>query len=99
MQRVPAPELGVAVAAVLNHLDRLRTGRECANVAVWFTRRPNFRLRCTRTYGSWLIQIESWFARITTQAIRRDLLDLAANLKRKVRLVATHYNRHPRLFM
>lgn len=42
-------------------------------VAAWFKKRPRYHLHFTPTSGSWLNQVERWFAKITEQRIRRGV--------------------------
>jgi hypothetical protein len=74
---------------------RLADGETNSAVA----RRPCSHLHFTPTCGSWLNQVERWFALITTQAIRRSSFDSVADLKRKIDEFVKHYNQHPKPFM
>ena len=40
-------------------------------IRAWFAKRPRFHVHFTPTYGSWLNQVERWFAELTTKQIRR----------------------------
>ena len=40
-------------------------------IRAWFAKRPRFDVHFTPTYGSWLNQVERWFAELTTKQIRR----------------------------
>jgi putative transposase len=51
-------------------LDNLAT-HKTPQVRNWFARRPRYVLHFTPTGSSWINQVERWFAKITTQAIRR----------------------------
>jgi len=51
-------------------LDNLATDKT-PRVRNWFARRPRYVLHFTPTGSSWINQVERWFAKITTQAIRR----------------------------
>ena len=42
-------------------------------VAAWFRKHPRYHLHFTPTSGSWLNQVERWFAKITEQRIRRGV--------------------------
>jgi hypothetical protein len=50
-------------------LDNLAT-HKTPRVRNWFARRPRYVLHFTPTGSSWINQVEHWFAKITTQAIR-----------------------------
>ena len=54
----------------VNMLDNLAT-HKTPRVRNWFARRPRYVLHFTPTGSSWINQVERWFAKITTQAIRR----------------------------
>jgi transposase len=54
---------------VLNNYATHKTPK----VAAWFKKRPRFQLHFTPTSGSWLIQVERWFGKITEQRIRRGV--------------------------
>jgi hypothetical protein len=51
-------------------LDNLAT-HKTPRVRNWFARRPRYVLHFTPTGSSWINQVERWFAKITTEAIRR----------------------------
>ncbi len=53
-------------------LDNYAT-HKTPKVAAWFKRRPRYRLHLTPTSGSWLNQVERWFAKITEQRIQRGV--------------------------
>lgn len=40
-------------------------------IHAWLAKRPRFHLHFTPTYGSWLNQVERWFAELTNKQIRR----------------------------
>jgi transposase len=53
-------------------LDNYAT-HKTPKVAAWFKKRPRYHLHFTPTSGSWLNQVERWFAKITEQRIRRGV--------------------------
>ena len=53
-------------------LDNYAT-HKTPKVAAWFKRRPRYHLHFTPTSGSWLNEVERWFAKITEQRIRRGV--------------------------
>ncbi len=63
-QEVPA-QLNVHLV-----LDNYGT-HKAPRVAAWFKKHPRYHLHFTPTSGSWLNQVERWFAKITEQRIRR----------------------------
>ncbi len=63
-QEVPAQ---LQVHLVLDHYGTHKAPR----VAAWFKKHPRYHLHFTPTSGSWLNQVECWFAKITEQRIRR----------------------------
>src|SRR5216683_1339040 len=52
----------------------------------------------TRSYASWLNQVERWFALITHQAIRRGSFRSVRDPVQKIDGFVTHYNTHQRPF-
>lgn len=50
----------------------------------WLAARPRFHVHFTPTYASWLNQVESWFNRITQQAIRRGTFRSVKELVQKI---------------
>ncbi len=63
---VPA---GLEIHLVLDNYATHKTPK----VAAWFKRRPRYHLHFTPSSGSWLNQVERWFAKITQQRIRRGV--------------------------
>jgi transposase len=55
------------VHVVLDNLSTHKTPR----VHRWLLRHPRFRLHFTPTHGSWLNQVERWFAGLTERQLRR----------------------------
>jgi transposase len=53
-------------------LDNYAT-HKVPKVAAWFKKHPRYHLHFTPTSGSWLNQVERWFAKITEQRIRRGV--------------------------
>jgi transposase len=65
-QTVPA---SLEIHLVLDNYATHKTPK----VAAWFQKRPRYHLHFTPTSGSWLNQVERWFAKITEQRIRRGV--------------------------
>lgn len=51
----------------------------------WFAKRPRFQLHFTPTYGSWLNQVERWFAELTQKQIRRGTHRSVRELEKAIR--------------
>ena len=65
----------------------------------WFVARPRFHVHFTPTYASWLNQVESWFNRITQQAIRRGTFRSVKELVAKIDHYVKNSNRHSQPFV
>ena len=65
--------IDAVVAAELElHLVRDNSGtHKAARVRQWWQKRPRYHLHFTPTHGSWLNQVERWFARLTQRQIKR----------------------------
>lgn len=61
-------------------------------VARWFARHPRYHLHFTPTSASWLNQVERFFARITTQRIRRGTFQNVRALEVAIEDYLTHHN-------
>jgi transposase len=68
-------------------------------VAAWFKRRPRYHLHFTPTSGSWLNQIERWFAKITDQRLRRRAFHSVDALEKAIREYLEINNRNPTPFV
>lgn len=51
----------------------------------WFAKRPRFHVHFTPTYGSWLNQVERWFAELTQKQIRRGTHRSVRELEKAIR--------------
>ncbi len=67
-------------------------------IRAWFTRRPRYHLHFTPTYGSWLNQVERWFALLTQRQIKRGTHRSVHELERAIRDFIQHHNRDPKPF-
>jgi transposase len=64
----------------------------------WFLRHPEYHLHFTPTGASWLNQIERFFARITTDRIRRGVFKSVPALRRAIIDYINETNRDPKPF-
>lgn len=87
-------EPGVEIHLVL---DNYATHKAPA-VKRWFLRHPEYRLHFTPTSGSWLNQVERFFAEITTKRIRRGTFRSVAALERAIQEYLDNHNQNPRPF-
>ena len=62
----------------------------------WFARHPRYHLHFT---PSWLNQVERFFAKITTQRIRRGTFENVRALKTAIESYLTHHNEHGKPFV
>ena len=79
-------------------LDNYGT-HKAPKVARWFKRRPHYHLHFTPTSGSWLNQIERWFAKITEQRLRRSAFHSVADLEKTIHQYLETNNRNPTPFV
>jgi transposase len=68
-------------------------------VARWFARHPRYQLHFTPTSASWLNQIERFFAKITTQRIRRGTFENVRALETAIDGYLAHHNEHCKPFV
>jgi transposase len=68
-------------------------------VKAWLARRPRYQNHFTRTYASWLNQVERWFGIITQKAIRRGSVSSAKELAAKIKQFVEHSKASPRPFV
>ena len=79
-------------------LDNYGT-HKAPKVAAWFKRRPRYHLHFTPTSGSWLNQVERWFATLTEKQIRRGTHRSTRQLEQAIRSYLDTYNADPRPFV
>jgi hypothetical protein len=79
-------------------LDNYGTHKS-ATVARWLVRRPHWHLHFTPTHASWLNQVERFFAKITTEAIRRGNFLSVADLVSAIRAYLHAHNAKPHPFV
>jgi transposase len=69
------------------------------SVIRWFARHPRYHLHFTPTSGSWVNQVERWFAEITEKRIRRGSFTSVCSLEKAIREYLEHYNEKPKPFV
>jgi len=65
----------------------------------WFLRHPEYHVHFTPTSGSWLNQVERFFAEITEKAIRRGAFRSVAALEQTIKEYLENHNQNPRPFV
>ena len=88
-------EPGISIHIVLDNYGTHKTAR----VKRWFERHPEYRLHFTPTSGSWLNQVERFFAEITEKRIRRGAFRSVAALEKAIMEYLAHHNEDPRPFV
>ena len=78
-------------------LDNYATHKTPA-VRRWLVRHPRFHLHFIPTHSSWLNQVERWFAKITTEAIRRGSFRSVPHLRQTIMDYISANNRQPQPF-
>jgi transposase len=79
-------------------LDNYGT-HKAPRVAAWFKRHPRYHLHFTPTSGSWLNQVERWFAKITEERLRRDAFKSVPALEAAISAYIQTNNSEPRPFV
>ena len=64
----------------------------------WLLKRPRYHLHFTPTHGSWLNQVERWFALLSERAIKRSAHRSVAGLERDIRAFIELHNKEPKPF-
>jgi transposase len=90
-----AREPGVEIHRVLDNYGTHKT----AAVKRWFLRHPEYHLHFAPTSGSWLNQVERFFAEITERRIRRGAFRSVAALEAAIREYLEHHNASPEPFV
>lgn len=78
-------------------LDNYGTHKS-ALVAKWLVRRPHWHLHFIPTHASWLNQVERFFAKITSEAIRRGNFPSVAQLVTAIESYLKQHNAQPKPF-
>src|SRR6266404_6022797 len=68
-------------------------------VVRWFARHPRYQLHFTPTSGSWVNQVERWFAEITEKRIRRGSFTSVPSLEKAIQEYLEYNNEHPKPFV
>ena len=90
---VPAED-GVTIHLILDNYATHKTPK----VRRWLARHPRFRVHFTPTSGSWLNQIERFFAEITEKRIRRGSFRSVKALERAIESYLEEHNKDPKPF-
>jgi transposase len=88
-------EPGVEIHLVLDNYATHKTPA----VKRWFDRHPEYHLHFTPTSGSWLNQVERFFAKITEKQIRRGVFRSVAALEKAIMEFLAAHNENPRPFV
>ena len=88
-------EPGVEIHLVMDNYGT----HKVAAVKRWFLRHPEYRLHFTPTSGSWLNQVERFFAEITQKRIRRGAFRSVQALEQSIKEYLEDHNRNPRPFV
>ncbi len=64
----------------------------------WFARHPRYHLHFTPTSGSWLNQVERWFAELTDRRIRRGSFDSVRSLEKAIQEYLAQNDQEPKPF-
>jgi transposase len=89
------PEAAGEVHLVLDNYGTHKT----AKVIRWFARHPRYHLHFTPTSGSWVNQVERWFAEITQKRIRRGSFTSVRSLEKAIQEYLDHNNKNPKPFV
>ena len=87
-------EPGVTVHLIIDNYATHKAPR----VKRWLLRHPRYVVHFTPTSGSWLNQVERFFARITERRIRRGAFRSAAELERAIMDYLKQHNQDPKPF-
>ncbi len=90
---VPAED-GVTIHLVMDNDATHKTPA----VRRWLAKRPRFVVHFTPTSGSWLNQVERFFAEITERRIRRGVFKSVEALERAIEVYLADRNKNPRPF-
>jgi len=90
-----AREPGVEIHIILDNYGTHKTPA----VKRWFERHPEYHLHYTPTSGSWLNQVERFFAAITERRIRRGVFRSVAALEKAIMEYLAAHNEKPRPFV
>jgi transposase len=88
------PEEGVSVHVVMDNYGTHKTPR----VRRWFQRHSRYVVHFTPTGGSWLNQVERFFAEITEKRIRRGVFRSVRALEQAIAAYLDEHNQDPKPF-
>jgi transposase len=86
---------GVEIHIILDNYGTHKT----PSVKRWFERHPEYHLHFTPTSGSWLNQVERFFAEITEKRIRRGAFRNVTSLEKAIMEYLANHNESPRPFV
>ena len=86
--------IGMGCTQVHLILDNYCTHKS-ATVSKWLVKRPHWHLHFTPTHTSWLNQVERFFAKITTEAIRRGNFQSVTDLVKAITEYLDAHNAEP----
>ncbi len=89
------PESSEEVHLVMDNYGTHKTPK----VIRWFARHPRYHLHFTPTSGSWVNQVERWFAEITEKRIRRGSFTSVRSLEKAILEYLEHNNENPKPFV
>jgi transposase len=95
LKKAVKPHAGKDIHVVLDNLSTHTT----PDVTAWLEKNPNVRFHFTPVGSSWVNQIETWFAIITRQAIRRGTFSSVHVLVGQIRDYITAWNNNPKPFV
>jgi len=65
----------------------------------WLAKRPRYQVHFTPTYGSWINQVERWFALLTQRQIKRGAHRNVGELEAAIRQFISVHNEAPKPFI
>jgi transposase len=88
-------EPGVEIHIILDNYGTHKTPA----VKRWFARHPEYHVHFTPTSGSWLNQVERFFAELTEKRLRRGVFRSVAALEAAIVEYLAHHNEDPKPFV
>jgi transposase len=88
-------EPGVEIHIIMDNYGT----HKAPSVKRWFERHPEYHLHFTPTSGSWLNQVERFFAEITEKRIRRGVFRSVAALEKAIMEYLASHNENPKPFV
>ena len=77
---------------------QLRNLQDARRRSLVLSRHPRYQLHFTLTSGSWVNQVERWFAEITQKRIRRGSFRSVSSLEKAIEEYLEYNNEHPKPF-